>query len=214
MASLVAICNLALSHLGVRDSIAALDEGSTEARICNANLSDVRDTLLGDFNWNFARRVETLALRAETAPTGWTYAYSVPNKCIRFRGIWLGPAPLNVPPPRWELASIADVNGNDVSAILTNTASAEGLYTRQIENPELFSRGFTLALAWRLAEAVALPLTNKESIYERTAKLALVKVNEGAVMDANEGVTVTYDRDPDWIRARGSSTASSDLTDT
>lgn len=214
MASSVAICNLALSHLGVRDTIADLDEGSTESRICKANLPDVRNTLLGDFNWNFARRVETLALRTETAPTGWTYAYSVPNKCVRFRAIWLGPPPLQLPPVRWELASIADSSGNDVAAILTNVAEAEGLYTRQIENTELFSRGFTLALAWRLAEAVALALTNKESIYERTAKLALMKVNEGATMDANEGVTVTYDRDPDWIRARGSSTASSDLTDT
>ena len=200
MASVVAICNLALSRLGTKASIAALDEASTEARICNAHYADCRDTLLRDFDWNFARRVETLALRSESPPTGWSFVYSLPNKCARFRGIWLGPRPTGAPAD-WALGGIADNGGNDAVAIFTNQAEAEGLYTRIIENSALFSAGFTKALSWRLAEAIALPITTKDSIAELMARRAPLKVAEA--FDANEGITTTDQQVPDFLSVRG-----------
>ncbi len=207
MASQVGICNLALSHLGTKATIAAMDEASDEARVCSTHFDDVRDTLLREFDWNFARRVETLALRSETAPTGYDYCYSVPNKCLRFRGIWLGPRPIQLAPPRWEIGSITDASNNDVVALFTSQDLAEGIYTRQIENTELFSRGFVLALQWRLAEASALPITNRESIQERTIKLGALKVAQGMAMEANEGITNVDDVVPSFISARGAGAA-------
>ncbi|MBX3502795.1 MAG: hypothetical protein KF889_25400 [Alphaproteobacteria bacterium] len=202
MASIVAICNLALSRLGTRDTIASLDEASVEARICKANYTQVRDELLREFDWNFARRVETLALRSETAPTGWSYVYSVPNKCARFRGIWSGPR-LTGAPVDWQLGGIADGSGNDVVAIFTNQSQAEGVYTRIVENSELFSAGFVKALSWRLAEAIALPITNKESLADAVARRAQARIAEAMASEANEGVWTTDHQVPDFLQARG-----------
>ena len=202
MASIVQICNLALSRLGTRATIASLDESSTEARICKANYADCRDTLLRDFDWNFARRVDGLALRVEAPPSGWAYTYSVPNKCARFRGIWSGPRPTGAPVD-WAIGSVADSSGNDVVAIFTNQSQASGAYTRIVENSELFSAGFVKALSWRLAEAIALPITARDSIAELMARRAAMKVAEGFVGDANEGVTTTDRPVPDFLADRG-----------
>jgi hypothetical protein len=202
MASIVQICNLALSRLGTRATIASLEEASTEARICKANYADCRDTLLRDFDWNFARRVETLALRVEAPPPGWAYTYSVPNRCARFRGIWSGPRPAGAPAD-WAIGSVADSNGNDAVAIFTNQSEAAGWYTRIVENSELFSAGFVQALSWRLAETIALPITTKDSTAELIARRAPLKVAEGFAADANEGITTSDRPVPDFLAERG-----------
>ncbi len=202
MASIVQICNLALSRLGTRATIASLDESSTEARLCKATYADCRDTLLRDFDWNFARRVETLALRVEAPPSGWTYTYSVPNKCARFRGIWSGPRPTGAPVD-WAIGSVADSNGNDAVAIFTNQSAAEGCYTRVVESSELFSAGFVQALSWRLAETIALPITSKDSMAELLARRAPLKVAESFATDANEGIATSDRQVPDFLAERG-----------
>lgn len=205
MASKVALCNLALSYLGTKATIAAMDENSTEASVCSTHFDAVRDSLLAEFDWNFARRVEVMALRSETAPAGWSYVYSRPNKCARFRGIWIAPFSTGsqLPPVPWEAGSITD-GVNDVAAIFTNQGTASCWYTRVIENTELFSVGFQLALTWRLAEAIALPITNKDSLREMTIKLGTFKAELGKVMDANEGIANVTERDSEFISARGS----------
>lgn len=202
MTSIVSICNLALSRLGTRATIASLDEASTEARVCKANYAQTRDELLRAFDWNFARRVETLALRSESAPSGWSYAYSMPNRCARFRGIWSGPGQTGAPVD-WATGGISDSGGNDAVAIFTNQSEAEGIYTRIIENSELFSAGFVTALSWRLAEAIALPITTRDSIAELMARRAPLKAAEGFAMDANEGISTTHRQVPDFLSARG-----------
>lgn len=202
MASVIQICNMALSRLGTRATIAALTEASEEARICNAHFAQARDELLRQYDWNFARRVETLALRDEAPPAGWSYCYSVPNKCARFRGIWSGPLATGAPAD-WALGGIADASDNDAVAIFTNQSEAVGLYTRVVEDTELFSVGFVFALTWRLAEAIALPITSKESIAEAIIRRAPMKAAEGFGMEANEGITTTHQQVPDFLSARG-----------
>lgn len=202
MASAIQICNMALSRLGTRATIAALTEASEEARICNAHFAQARDELLRQYDWNFARRVETLAERDEDPPAGWSYCYSVPNKCARFRGIWSGPQPIGEP-AAWALGGIADASDNDAVAIFTNQSEATGVYTRVVENTELFSVGFVLALTWRLAEAIALPITSRESIADVIARRAPMKAAEGFAMDANEGITTTHQQVPEALSVRG-----------
>lgn len=200
MTSAVEICNLALSRLGTRASIVSLDEASVEARLCKAGYANCRDTLLRDFDWSFARRIETLAERDEAPPAGWSLVYSLPNRCVRFRGLWNGPG---VAPADWALGSITDSAGNDAVAIFANTAQAVGVYTRAIENTELFSTSFVQALSWRLAETIALPITNKESLAEAIARRAQAKVAEATASEANEGVWTGEGPVPDFLQARG-----------
>lgn len=202
MTSIISICNLALSRLGTRASIASIDEASVEARLCKAAYANCRDALLRDFDWGFARRIETLAERAEAPPAGWSHVYSLPNRCARFRGLWTG-APRAGAPADWALGNIADTGGNDAVAVFANTAQATGLYTRIVDNVELFSASFVHALSWRLAEMIALAITNKESIAQAVTRVALLKVAEAMASEANEGLSATDRSVPDFLQARG-----------
>lgn len=202
MTTIISICNLALSRLGTRASIASLDEASVEARLCKAGYAACRDTLLRDFDWGFARRIEILAPRDEDPPSGWSYVYSLPNRCVRFRGLWSGPRPLAAPAD-WALGSIADSGGNDAVAIFANTEQATAVYTRAIENTELFSASFVQALSWRLAEMIALPITNKESLADAIMRRAQAKVVDAMASEANEGIWSTDQTVPDFLQARG-----------
>lgn len=203
MASVVAIYNMALGHLGTRATVAATDESSVEARECTRHYATVRDELLRGFDWTFARRTELLTRRSETPPDGWTYIYAMPNLCARFHGIWTGPRPTGKP-VSFEIANVADASGGaDALGILSNQSPAWGRYTRVVENSELFGSGFTTALSWRLAEAVALSITNSASTFERVIRTAQIRTLEAKAADANEGITETDQPVPDWLAARG-----------
>ncbi len=78
----VVICNRALSRLGTRATIQALDENSTEARTVSIWYAATRDTLLRAHDWNFARRRVMLAGQG-AGPTGWAFRYALPTDCIR-----------------------------------------------------------------------------------------------------------------------------------
>lgn len=62
IASDTIICNLALSAIGTRSTITSLTEASAEAQTCALHYVNVRNELLRDANWNFARKQINLAL--------------------------------------------------------------------------------------------------------------------------------------------------------
>lgn len=98
MASTVGICNQALAAMGSRSTIASLTESSKEARECNRIFDAVRDELLREALWNFARRSILMSLLKERStainwstaepPTPWAYSYAFPTDCIRARYLW------------------------------------------------------------------------------------------------------------------------------
>ena len=65
MASVIEICNRALSNIGNSRSINSLTEASKEAGQCSLHFDACRDAALADFDWNFATK--RLAL-ADTLP--------------------------------------------------------------------------------------------------------------------------------------------------
>lgn len=105
MADAIALCKQALAIVGTRSTIAALDEGSTEANACALFFDTARDELLAAHWWGFARRSETLALlkalpgtpeRPTWDTTGWNstmpaipwlYEYAYPTDALGARYI-------------------------------------------------------------------------------------------------------------------------------
>lgn len=83
MASVVEICNLALSSLGKGVPISALDEASEEARQCKQHYGFARDWLLQQFEYQFARKVLALASLSNDWDERWGYRYSKPNDCLK-----------------------------------------------------------------------------------------------------------------------------------
>lgn len=201
MTSVVGIYNQALSHLGTRQTVQAVDEDSTEAKTCTIHYATTRDTLLRAHDWNFARGFETLAERAEDPPAGWGYLYSWPNLCLRFRSIWLG-RPI-IPPAKFAVVTVLDSGGNVVRAIATDEAEATGCFTRAIVDPLLFDPLFVRALSWQLACEIAMPLTSKREIWEGCERKAAATLLEAMAADASEGVPGVEAYEPESLSVRG-----------
>lgn len=70
MASVVEICNRALSNIGNSRSINSLTEASKEAGECSLHFEACRDAVLSDFDWNFATKRVALADTSNPPLTG------------------------------------------------------------------------------------------------------------------------------------------------
>lgn len=94
------VCNLALSSIGTRSTIASLSENSTEAEVVSLWYAQTRDSLLRAFPWNWARRQVLLAVFKSARgtlenpngllpepPQPWRYEYSWPSDCLTARYI-------------------------------------------------------------------------------------------------------------------------------
>lgn len=190
----VDICNRALSRLGTRATIAALDENSIEARTASIWYAATRDTLLRAHDWNFARRRVVLAEQG-IAPTGWIFRYALPADCIRL--LRLASANHELRAPRFEVA--ADVTSRFV---LCDEPVAEAVYTARVNDPNLYDAGFASALVDQLAAHIAYPITQKTETAARLAQLARAALADAMAADVNEAESAAGDRLPDWILAR------------
>ena len=190
----VDICNRALSRLGTRATISALDENSTEARTASIWYAATRDALLRIHDWNFARRRVGLA-RSEAAPTGWAFRYTLPTDCLRL--LRLASATPGSGMPRFEVA------GDSASRVVfCDEPAAEAIYTARNGDPNLYDAGFALALVDQLAAHIAYPITQKTETAVRLAQLARASLADAMAADVNEAGSEGGDRMPDWITAR------------
>ncbi len=190
----VDICNRALSRLGTRATIQALDENSTEARTVSIWYAATRDTLLRAHDWNFARRRVALA-RLGTGPTGWAFRYALPMDCIRL--LRIASASPDAGSPRFEVA------GDSASRfVLCDEPMVEAVYTARVDNPNLYDAGFASALVDQLAAHVAYPITQKTEVAVRLAQMARAAIADAMAADVNEAAPADEDRPPDWIAGR------------
>lgn len=189
----VDICNRALSRLGTRATISALDESSTEARTVSIWYAATRDTLLRAHDWNFARRRVLLAEQGAASP-GWTFRYALPTDCIRLLRIT---AANSVDSAHFEVA------GDSASRfVFCDEPAAEAVYTARVDDPNLYDAGFSSALVDQLAAHIAYPITQKTDTAVRLAQLARAALAEAMAADVNEAASAPGDRLPDWLAAR------------
>jgi len=156
--SVVQICNLAINRCGSSAVIESLTEESTEATLCNSLYEAMRDLVLRDFPWPFARKAADLGLVEEDPDDDWAYSYRYPSDCIRARRILDGNRTPTVRKISYGLGS--DDNGR---LILTDQADAVLEYTRRVTDPQQFDPAFASALAWRIAQEIAAPLARSET---------------------------------------------------
>ena len=190
----VDICNRALSRLGTRATISALDENSTEARTASIWYAATRDVLLRSHDWNFARRRVVLAEQG-VAPTGWAFRYAFPTDCIRL--LRLASATPDMGSVRFEVAGDATSR-----FVLCDEPAAEAVYTARVDDPNLYDAGFAVALVDQLAAHIAYPVTQKTEIAVRLAQMARAALADAMAADVNEAKGANGDRLPDWIAAR------------
>jgi len=163
MASVVDICNLALSHIGQDGVVTDIDppDGTLEADYCEQFYPIARDELLEMHAWKFATFRKALAkLTVNELEGQWRFAYGMPTLVIK---TWL------VLPP--ESADDKDAVPFEVEAqedgtlvIYTNQEDAVLKYTKLITDTTKYSPGFTSALSYRLAQYLAGPITKRPEV--------------------------------------------------
>lgn len=193
MASIVSICNLALSHLA-KPSIASLAEQSAEAIACAAVWDQARDATLRDHAWNFATCVATLARVAE-GYAGFAYAYACPHDCLAARRL----IPVAGRPHGEIPFRLLNRDGRRVVA--TDVAPATLEYTARVEDANLYDPAFVDALAWQAASRIALRLTGDLRIRDGAMQGYQMALAQARALDAREGAAGEAP-DAEWVRGR------------
>lgn len=197
MASEVQIARLALQNIGDRYDITSLNEASPEAEQVKLVFDDVRDMVLREHPWKFARKYATPAPLAGVVPANWDYMYTYPSDALRVIRI-VNPLGDNQPPIRFEVAR----NSADVHVILCNESEPTIEYTKQVTDPQQFDPQFVTALAYRIAQYIAMPITGDRQIMSDMKTLADIEIGKAQATDANEGFEAVRPAEATWISAR------------
>ena len=216
MASEVEICNMALSNIRA-GSINSFNESSLQAQQCKLKYPYMRDMLLSDAPWNFAHRIDALALLTDDL-FNWVYAYQYPSDCLYINKLILnfeefGDTGDGVTRAR----HIEDVyapdlgrqvkyevqNVDDNRVIAANEPELKISYRKKIIDPNLFSSLFIQAFVQLMSSELAIPVVGAEVGRQlRADALQLYKqyLLEATASTMNEGYTEV--RDSDFIMVR------------
>lgn len=187
MASEVNICNLALSHLGDRATVASLDppEGSAQAELCARFYPIARDSLLQMHGWNFATKRIQLA-QLGTPPTGWAFSYARPQDALDVFDIQM---PNTQDYVLQTQAYICETEQDGDEVIYTNVQDAVCRYVARIEDTTKFSPLFIMALSWHLASMLAGPVIKGDvgaAEAKRCSQMAQFYLAQAAQKDAQQ----------------------------
>lgn len=196
----VQIAKMALSHIGDRYDITSLTEATPEAEQVNLVFDNARDALVREYPWTWSLRYYTPAALVGTPPAQWTYMYAYPSDALR---VWrivnpLDPQQNRLPPLEFRVAR----NNDDVKVLLTEESEPEFEYSKQVTNSFEWDSLFDVALSWRIASMIAMPITGDSGIRDMIRREAELQIGRAQQEDGNEGISREQSRDPDWIRAR------------
>lgn len=162
MASVVQICNMALSHIGSEARVSSIDppDGSVEAGHCATFYDVARTEMLEPGAWRFSLARATLAQIAN-ASTTWAYAYALPSTCLRPVRVLRAGAGLTV----FNQDRVFNPNDEDSAdftvegqVLFTNEPEAVLVYVRDITDTAKFTPSFVSALSYLLAAYLAGPI--------------------------------------------------------
>lgn len=194
------IGNLALSYIGVGETISSLDEESESARAINTFFEHVRDLVLEDFPWPFATQIVTLGLIREQPNSLYCFEYTRPPTAAWVRRLLSGArVDSRESEVHYRLAK-----GDAGLVIWTDLAEAECEFTFKEEDPVQWTAGFRNAVAWRLAHVISPRLTKgdpfgiKKFTFEQYQR-EIAKASSNAFMEEGSDREV----DPPSIVARG-----------
>lgn len=211
------ICNRALGHINHTERITAIDGSDTSAAAlaCKDIYATVRDELLAEHDWRFAKRIALLA-EADAADYAhtveWDYAYDLPANCVVPREIWTGER-LDRADDRFAFETQASETLDaqvllcDVAPVTASSTSDERQqapwlkYTARITDTAAMPKWWQRALSYRLATELATRLTGSAQLAARADQMAAFSVSSAMEIDAK---TQQVDPAPDseFIGAR------------
>lgn len=176
MASVVEICNLALSNIRA-GSINSLTEGSIQAQQCALKYPILRDRCLKEIPWQFNRKIRALA-SVTTEVFNWAYAYSYPVDCLKIHRLVgsheeVSSTTSGITHRRLDEIQLSErdlrqqipyevFNFDNVKVIGSNNTDLRIDFAAKVEDPNIFSDDFIMALSHLLASEVAIPIVGVE----------------------------------------------------
>lgn len=202
MASEVEVCNLALSHLGDRATVASIDppEGSAQAEHCARYYPIARDSLLEMARPGFATRRAALAALVDV-PDAWQFAYTRPADALAIVAVVAPEQTDDFGDPSPFVCEL-DANGDGV--IYTNVEQAQVRYIARVEDTSRFSPLFVIALSWHLASMLAGPILKGDAGAaegKRCEQMMMGFLARFSASDASQR-SVRPVSSPAWIRGR------------
>lgn len=198
MASVIFICNLALSNIG-KEGISALTDAGAEARACNQFYEHTRDIMLQSYPWRWAGVTASLAEIPNTKPGQWAYAYRRPTDCLKAR--WVRPKYAVDDPVLSRQEEIVIPYEVEGTTIFTNLSPTFLRYTSRITDPSRFDPLFVDALSWHLAVRLSMPLTRDPKIRADAWQVANQMTGQAQMVDANEE-RETSDHESNFVMGR------------
>lgn len=184
MASVVGICNIALSNLG-ETKITSLEEGNAKARACNLRYEDVRDAVLRAHPWNCVQKRDSLAKLAEAPAWGFANAFQLPGDCLSVE--------------RMEDENVKyQIEGRE---LLTDESTAKIKYTRRVEDPNTFDALLIQSIGHRLAYEICETVTKDSDLKDRLWKSYIAILKEARSVDGQESAPDAIESDL-WLNAR------------
>jgi hypothetical protein len=209
MASVVQICNMALSHIGSEARVSSIDppDGSVEAGYC-ANFYDMaRTEMIEPGNWRFVLKRAPLPSVINLSQT-WAFAYTLPSDCLRAIRILRPGSVLTVftqdetqYSPNDDNSANFEIEGD---VVFSNEPDAVLVYVHDVIDTTKFSPSFTSALSYLLASYLSGPIVKGNEgvrLGDAMRERAMALADIAATASANASST-THDFMPSNIQAR------------
>lgn len=228
MTTAIDICNRALSKMGARMTITALDSSSPASAACALWYDTIRMQLLRAAPWGFSRKtvmLTSLGLATDSpniVPYPWVDMYEYPADCLKFRYVLPPPSITttgSITPPsvggavfpwwgmpsrsfRYLVSQYTDATPTTVKVLLSNVVQAYGVYTSDVTDPALMDEQFIQALVSALAAELVMPLSGNVQMIPTFTQLAQGAIVAARATDGNEAIP-SSDVKVDWIETRG-----------
>lgn len=166
----VTICNKALGMLGA-NRILSLSEDSRNATLCNENYEIVRDGILEEYPWSFAKARISLAKDLTGPDFGYANSFTLPADFLH----------------------VLEFNGDDSeyqvegNKILSDDGTCNLIYTKKVTDVGVFSKLFIVAFSARLAAELSIPVTNSKSTLEAMMGLYEDALDRARKIDGRQG---------------------------
>lgn len=195
MASQTDIVNYAGVKIGAEAVLSSIDENNKLARTARAVWAIALDATLAAHPWNFAIGRVSLPPLVDVPAFGYARQFQRPSDMVRLvevNGVHV-----------WGLTPGADAPYQyEADRILTDLGpTLELRYVRRIIDTAAFSAGFVEALACKLAQEMALPITESATTRQLMEKAFDGAIGEAKGVDGRENPPEMPLED-DWILAR------------
>lgn len=216
MATVVTICNLALSRIGDSATISSISppDKSAQAEACSRLYPVALATCLDMHNWSFAtRRAELSELADSMVSKGpWLHAFGLPSDCHRVIDIQPSIPKEDEehhhihhfrPPPTIDF-KFETVGTEFGGVLLANICKPELRYVCSEPKPSQFSGLFTDALSWLLAAYLAGETIRGDSAfnYHQNCMKQFQMVVASAIEKDARQTHAPFHHIPLWIRGR------------